>query len=103
MIPLSARLVYNNTVLLEKAVGPEGEVLFDKVDFNQPPERYYLTLELSPGTESALAADVSQQESAACCLCGVQQPMVVVHAWTVPHYDNINRSLSARFSELHWA
>jgi len=59
LTPLTARLVYNNTVLLEKAVGPNGEVLFDKVDFNQPPERYNLTLELSPGTDSALAADVS--------------------------------------------
>jgi hypothetical protein len=52
-------LVFNNTVLLEKAVGPDGHVVFDKVDFNQPPQQYNLTLQLSPATESALAADVS--------------------------------------------
>lgn len=62
-IPLTARLVFDNTVLLEKAVGADGHVVFDKVDFNQPPQQYNLTLELSPGTDSALAADVSDQEA----------------------------------------
>ncbi len=61
LIPLSARLVYNSIVLLEKAVGPDGEVAFDKVDFNQPPQRYNLTLQLSPVSQSALADDVSGQ------------------------------------------
>jgi len=59
LTPLTARLMYNNIVLFEQAVGPQGEIVFDKVDFNQPPQRYNLTLQLSPTTESALAADVS--------------------------------------------
>jgi hypothetical protein len=54
-------LVYKNTVLVEKAVGSDGHVVFDKVDFNQPPQQYNLTLQLSPATESALAADVSDK------------------------------------------
>lgn len=59
LTPLTARLVYNNIILLQQAVGPQGQIVFDKVDFNQPPQRYNLTLQLSPATESALAADVS--------------------------------------------
>jgi hypothetical protein len=63
LIPLTAQLVFNRTVLKEQAVGPDGEVVFDKVDFNQPPQQsftqYTLTVLLSPATESSLAADVS--------------------------------------------
>lgn len=61
LISLTARLVYNDLVLFEKAVGPDGGVVFDKVDFNQRPGTYTLTLQLSPTTESAFAADVSDQ------------------------------------------
>jgi hypothetical protein len=59
LTPLAARLIYNNITLFETAVGPDGGVMFTGVDFNQPPQRYTLTLQLSPTTESALAADVS--------------------------------------------
>jgi hypothetical protein len=53
--------VYDDLVIFEKAVGPDGGVVFDKVDFNQRPGNYTLTLQLSPTTESAFAADVSDR------------------------------------------
>jgi hypothetical protein len=59
LLPLTARLVFNNMVLVEQPVGPNGQVLFDKVDFNQPPHRYTLRLELSPTSQSDIATDVS--------------------------------------------